>query len=185
MDSVIYFKWVLFLLFSSQLTYLDMNCFGGSSSSVSLGFRSLAELLLIYFSHEWFQDLSEMWVYRIWEGLLCFIFFFASSILLCDCDFSNSGFLISTLACLHVLPTAIGLRLKAMKMRIHFIQCSYQTQFLQVADFGFMSTFYSCFMRENYSGRILFNSYLKWISIVFFFFFPEVIIKMFLLCWGT
>ena len=114
MDSVIYFKWVLFLLLSSQLTYLDMNCFGGSSSSVSLGFWSLAELLLICFSHEWFQDLSEMWVYRIWEGLLGFLFFFASSIL-CDCDFSNSSFLISTLACLYVVPTAIGLRLKPWK----------------------------------------------------------------------
>ena len=36
-------------------------------------------------------------------------------------------------------------------------------------------------MRENYSGRILLYSYPRWISIVFFFS-PELIIKMFLLC---
>ena len=85
-----------------------------------------------------------------------------------------------TLASFHVAPAVTGLRLKTMKMRIQFIQCSSPIQFLQVADFGFISTFYSCFMRENYSGRILLYSYLRWISIGFFS--PELIIKMFLLC---
>ena len=147
------------------------------------------------------------------NSLLSLLFFFNSSILFCDYDFSNSSFLIwrrkwqptpvflpgefhgqrslegySPRSCrvrrdtcqLPCCTCCNWPQVKNHENENQFIQCSSPIQFLQVADFGFISTFYSCFMREKYSGRILLYSYLRWISIGFFS--PELIIKMFLLC---
>lgn len=140
-----------------------------------------AKLVWICFSHEWSR--TRDWYIWIWESsafLFFFHLYFLTMISTVVSPFEKGEYNSLLYFTLRIHKRSWGYsphgtvgrdwrdtcqlpcctccnwpQLKTMKMRIQFIQCSSPIQFLQVADFGFISTFYSCFMRENYSGRIL------------------------------